>query len=271
VTAACAAALVLVASAARASTDWTTFGFDKQRTGYNPDETVLGAGNAGSLRQSWSADVGGPILTQPTVATGVALAGGRRDLVYVGTLDGVVVALDRTTGRPVWTRQLASAPTGCDNPARLGVVGTPTLDRSAHVLYLTAADGKLHALDEATGAERPGWPVTITTRPQLEFVYTSPLLLGGSLYVETASNGCDHGPTAVRVLRSTSRAARWWRGSSRLAPPATPTAAPSGARAASRPSPTARRSTRSPATPSTASASPRTTASPTGSSGSPRI
>jgi outer membrane protein assembly factor BamB len=194
VAAAVALLATLAAPPARAGTDWTNFGFDNQRTGYNPDETVLGAGNAGSLRLSWSADVGGPILTQPTVATGVATAGGpRRDLVYVGTLDGVVAALDRTTGKPVWRRQLASALTGCDNPARFGVVGTPTLDRSAHVLYLTAADGKLHALDEASGAERPGWPVTITTRPKIEFVYTSPLHLGGSLYVETASNGCDHG------------------------------------------------------------------------------
>jgi hypothetical protein len=43
-----AVALVAVAApTARAGTDWTTFGFDAQRTGYNPQEKTLGAGNVG--------------------------------------------------------------------------------------------------------------------------------------------------------------------------------------------------------------------------------
>ena len=34
----------------------------------------------------------------------------------------VVAALDRTTGKPVWTGQPASAPTGCDKPSVLPTV-----------------------------------------------------------------------------------------------------------------------------------------------------
>ena len=41
---------VLTASSARASTDWTTFGFDVQRTGDNPRESTLGTGNVRNLR-----------------------------------------------------------------------------------------------------------------------------------------------------------------------------------------------------------------------------
>ena len=82
-----AVALVAVAApTARAGTDWTTFGFDAQRTGFNPQEKTLGAGNVDKLKEAWTADLGGPSLTEPTVATGV-LQGGR-DLVYVGTLKG---------------------------------------------------------------------------------------------------------------------------------------------------------------------------------------
>jgi glucose dehydrogenase len=97
-----AVALVAVAApTARAGTDWTTFGFDGRRTGYDPQETVIGAGNVGRLKQAWVADLGGPSLTQPTVATGVSLKGGSRDLVYAGTLEGDLLAFDRATGATV--------------------------------------------------------------------------------------------------------------------------------------------------------------------------
>src|SRR3954454_17014510 len=81
---------------ARAATDWTTYAFDNQRTGRNPAETTLGTMNVGGLKLHWSTDVGGRITPQPLVATGVA--GGTKDLAYVGTTDGYAVALDRTTG-----------------------------------------------------------------------------------------------------------------------------------------------------------------------------
>src|SRR4051812_50229165 len=77
---------------ARAATDVTTFGYDLQRTGLNPQETAIGPGNAGTLALRWSAATGGAALyTQPLVATGVAAkGGGTRDLVYVGgPVDGV--------------------------------------------------------------------------------------------------------------------------------------------------------------------------------------
>jgi outer membrane protein assembly factor BamB len=197
-------AMLMVAAGppARAGTDWTTFGFDAQRTGYNPAETALGVGNVGKLRQLWATDVGGLVLTQPTVATGVATAGGPRDLVYVGLLTGNFLALDRATGAVVWQKAIPSISTSCEDfpPGGVGIVGTPTLDRSRHAIYLAAANGQLHALDEATGAELPGWPVSVVTDGAVDVVYGSPTLAGGSLYVETAGL-CDDGPYHGRVVR----------------------------------------------------------------------
>ena len=214
-----AAAVVLAflaAPPARAGTDWTTFGFDGRRTGYDPQETVIGAGNVGRLKQAWAADLGGPSLTQPTVATGVSLKGGSRDFVYAGTLEGDLLAFDRATGATVWKKHLASLKTSCDDfpGGVVGILGTPTLDRSRHAVYAAAADGKLHALDEASGAERSGWPVTIAPNNKVDFVYGSPTLLGSSVYVETASV-CDHGPyhgQAARVSLSGAPkvTARWF-------------------------------------------------------------
>jgi len=210
-----AVALVAVAApTARAGTDWTTFGFDVQRTGFNPQERTLGTGNVRGLKEAWTADLGGPSLTEPTVATGV-LQGGR-DLVYAGKLKGDLLAVDRLTGRQVWRTHLASLKTSCDDfpGGMVGVLDTPTLDRSRHAVYVAAADGKLHALDEATGAERSGWPVTIVANSKVDFVYGSPTLLGASVYVETASvcdNGPYHGQAARVSLSGAPRVtARWF-------------------------------------------------------------
>src|SRR4051812_26360154 len=115
VVAAAAALVALAAPSARAGTDWTTFGFDAQRTDHNPDETVLGTGNAPKLKERWTADLGGPSLTQPTVATSVLLKGVPRDLVYAGTTGGDLVAVDRLTGKQVWRTSLPSVRTGCED------------------------------------------------------------------------------------------------------------------------------------------------------------
>jgi hypothetical protein len=53
------------------ATDWPTFGMNAQRTGNNPVETVLSTSNVAGLRTHWATDLGGPILTQPTLAAGV--------------------------------------------------------------------------------------------------------------------------------------------------------------------------------------------------------
>jgi outer membrane protein assembly factor BamB len=159
--------------------DWTTYAFDNQRTGYNPAETTLGTKNVGGLKLGWSTDVGGPITTQPLVATGVVTASGKKDLVYVGTQDGDAVALDRTTGKVVWRTTLGAVTLPCGNV--FGVTGTPVLKRARHALYVAAGDGKLHALNEATGAELAGWPVTYVTTLKVDVTWAGLTLVGDKL------------------------------------------------------------------------------------------
>ena len=83
-----------------------------------------------------------------------AEGGGTRDLVYVGARGGGLVAVDRATGAIAW-KALGSGQLD-------GVFGTPTLDRASHTLYAATWGDDLHALDEATGEERPGWPIHLT-------------------------------------------------------------------------------------------------------------
>ena len=60
-------ALVTLPLLVLSSCDWTTFRFGPERTGHNPGETVIGAGNVGWLVRRWSFD--------PATAAGRALVG----------------------------------------------------------------------------------------------------------------------------------------------------------------------------------------------------
>ena len=80
---------------ARGGSSWTTFGHDLERTGFDPNETLLDPGAAARLREAWSVPVGGLVDAQPTYAPAVTLADGRKvDLVIVGTEAGRLLALD---------------------------------------------------------------------------------------------------------------------------------------------------------------------------------
>jgi len=78
----------------------------------------------------WTFKTGGPIVGSPSVAGGI---------VYIGSFDGNLYAVDQETGKEKWKfempRQVASTPAIADG-----------------VLYLRGYDAVLYALDAATGA-----------------------------------------------------------------------------------------------------------------------
>ena len=188
------------------ATDWSTFAFNPQRLGYNSVETVLSASNVAGLTRHWSRDLGGSITAQPTLLSGVTVGGASLNLVYAATLTGSVYALNAATGAVIWQHKLAAVQSNCGDFSAsgglVGVIGTPTLDRANHRIFVVAGDGTLHALDIATGAELAGWPVQILDSANAAprtFVYGSPTLIGSTLYLATAS-ACDQRPYHGQVV-----------------------------------------------------------------------
>jgi len=181
--------------------DWPTFGYDISRTGYNPNETILGAGNVSNLQLIWSFDLGAVTIMQPAVASGVIINDSPVDVVYMGAMHGEFYALNADTGSVIWQTNLGSQLTTCsDMPDKVfGVGGTPYLDRAANLLYVVGGDGKAHALDLSTGAEAAGWPVTVTNNPANEFTYGGVNVQNGNLYAEVASY-CDYNQYYGRVV-----------------------------------------------------------------------
>jgi outer membrane protein assembly factor BamB len=88
---------LLNAAVALAQTDWPTFGFDGQRTGYNPQETILSSQTVPSLQLQWATNLGAPMTAQPIEGNG---------LLYAATWAGMIYAIDPASGSIVWSKQL---------------------------------------------------------------------------------------------------------------------------------------------------------------------
>ncbi len=200
-----------------AAASWTTYGGDAAHTNFNPLEHALGPQPAKHLRVTWKAKLDGVIETQPTYATGVKLGGARRrDLVFAATEHGGVFAVDASSGRIVWRRQLPSRYVPCweNTPdSWFGVSATPVIDRARGRLYVVAADNAVHALSLATGKDAPGWPLTLGLSPASYHVWGSPTLVGNRLYVPVASycdSGSYRGGVILANLRKGRVARRWY-------------------------------------------------------------
>lgn len=122
--------------------------------------------------QEWRFQTDGPVRSTPVVAAGV---------VYVGSSDGHLYALDRTTGAERWRVAAATAVTG--SPAVAG-----------DIVYVTDHASTLYAVDAASGTVR--W--TVETGPDLPFPWgfesgdvwaSSPVLDAGMLYFGAGDGG----------------------------------------------------------------------------------
>ena len=191
------------------ATDWLMYGFNLQRTGENPFESILTPSTVAGLHELWSFDLGSVTIMQPVLATGVIVNGSPKDLVYMGAEHGDLYAIDVASGTMVWHRNLGSQQTSChDMPDGVfGVSGSPFLDRTNNRMFVVGGDGNMYALDLSTGAILSGWPVAVTADPAHEHTYGAVNINNGVAYAETASY-CDltpyHGKiVAVRIATHT--------------------------------------------------------------------
>ena len=185
---------------------------DNARVGANLRETVLTLANVNSRQFGllFRQVVDDEVFAQPLFVPDLAISGGRHNVVSVATVANTVYAFDADrAGAPYWQVNLGLAgsiqqhPFWCpDIPGNMGIIGTPVIDpasRSLYVVALTYEHGgwvhRLHALDLATGADRPHSPVVIAN---IQFIPIQQnqrpglLLSKGSVYVGYSSH-CDVG------------------------------------------------------------------------------
>jgi polyvinyl alcohol dehydrogenase (cytochrome) len=87
------------AVAAPGGNGWSTAGGDRTNSRFAATETKISAANVGSLTEKWVFTTGGDVSATPAVE-------GNR--VYVPDWAGNLYAVDRTTGKKVWSRTISS-------------------------------------------------------------------------------------------------------------------------------------------------------------------
>src|SRR5581483_3796718 len=214
-----------------------TYQYDLARSGANPSETILKPANVNTAQfgKLFSYPVDGYVYGQPLYVGNVAIpAKGTHNVVYVATEHDSVYAFDADTNlganaAPLWQVSFMNPAAGVTTvPAsdvdctqiypEIGSTSTPVIDPASNTLYVvamtkentggaTSYTHRLHALDAASGAERPGSPVTIeasatgtgdggstvTLNPKFYKQRPGLLLLNGVVYIGFSSH-CDIGP-----------------------------------------------------------------------------
>jgi hypothetical protein len=216
----------------------TTQRYDNGRTGQNLSEAILNTSNVNPARfgKLFSREVDDEIYAQPLYLPKVTIPNsGTHNVLYVATVNNSVYGFDAdnpATAEPLWHVNLTPAVLGAqpvkvgdvgercgtyrDFTNNIGIVGTPVIDVARRTLYLVARTNeagvfvqRFHALDIATGTERPNSPVVIKASVQGTGVGSSHgvlsfdpktqnqrgalLLANGNVYITWASH-CDMGP-----------------------------------------------------------------------------
>jgi outer membrane protein assembly factor BamB len=184
--------------------DWTTWGYDQQRTGWNRGETTLSTHNVSGLRLLWSTQLSTPskaivlsTLTAPLVVEGVSTTRGAKNLVFLLGADDTVFALDADTGKVFWQKTFANpaAPIWaatwlCSNT----VNDTPVIDKQNNIIFLITSDGELRALNLSDGADRMA-PVNMIET----FARAWSLNLIDNIVYTTSGRGCGQLPPVAGV------------------------------------------------------------------------
>ena len=202
---------------------------DNARTGANLQESLLNASNVNTNQFGlvYTRPVDDQIYAQPLVMTNLNITGkGIHNVVIIATVNNTVYAYDAddaSVTSPYWTTSFNNPPNiipprntdmsgACggnykDFSGNMGIVGTPAVDPATSTLYVVARTKefgtsyvqRLHALDLATGFERPNSPVIIAANngvafdPYKQNQRPGLLLANGYVYI-TWSSHCDWGP-----------------------------------------------------------------------------
>jgi hypothetical protein len=180
----------LTPAAATALVDWPTYGYDAQRSGYNPFTSAITPASIAQLHIGWQTAINGSTQTQPIVVTNVA---GHQALLIVGNF-AVAQAYDALSGALVWQRTLPTQDVqDCGNG---GISGTIQYDKALSALFMAAGNGGgapnhtiLYRLDAATGGTTGQVDITPTLLPgEAAYGHSGITLANGRIYLGTGSN-----------------------------------------------------------------------------------
>jgi hypothetical protein len=175
-----------LAAAVAGAADWPQFNLNAQKSGASAQETTIHAGNVATLHMVYSVALPAVADGAPAFLSRVSTPGGIKDLLFLTTKDGRILARDAATGAAVWSKQPAAGPNY--------TTSSPAIDPSRLYVYSYGLEGRVHKYQVGDGAEvtSGGWPEVATLKPDVE--KESPALavattVGGASYLYVANGG----------------------------------------------------------------------------------
>ncbi len=136
------------------ATNGIMFGFDAQHSRANPYEQILNPTTVVHLTKKWAFPIGSYIYSSPAVVNGV---------VYVGSNDGNLYALDAASGSKKWIYHTGAS-----------ISSSPAVING--MVYVGSDNGNLYALDAASGSKK--WFYQTGND-----IFSSPAVVNGMVYV----------------------------------------------------------------------------------------
>lgn len=150
--------------------DWLQFDFNSRHSGNNTQETKIALSSVGNLHRLFRVTLPSIADGAPAYLSGVSTASGVRDLLFVTTKAGHIIALDAHTGTQIWSKQYGA--NGCisSNGSVCYTTSSPAVDPNRQYVYSYGLDGKVHKYATGDGAETltANWPQTATLKGSVE-------------------------------------------------------------------------------------------------------
>jgi len=191
----------LLPGTVHASTNYTSYrvfdgGVDDPGANYN--ESWLTTSNVSKLKVLWKANL--PEVADNSVIeeAGVSTSSGYKNMVFVNTIKGNLIAYDALTGAKIWEKDPSSADFNGQ-----GTKSSPAIDSSGNYIYAYAVDGYIHKYKVATGTEVTGggFPAQVTRLPNdTEKGSASLNVANNYLYMTTSGNDGDYGHYVGHVV-----------------------------------------------------------------------
>jgi len=172
---------------AAAQIAWPMFDGDAQKSGVNTSETIVTTNTVKSLKQLWQTTLPEASDGSPIYLSNVTTQQGFKNLIFITTEGGSLVAIDDATGTKVWQQ---------DTQGSSGVItSSPVLDPGFQFVYSYGKDGKVHKYSVGSGSENTtgGWPFTATSIPNVEKGSSALTIGNGYLYVSISAYVGDNG------------------------------------------------------------------------------
>ena len=136
---------MMFASGAAFGYDWLQFGGNPQHSGNNALEARITSGNVASLTPTYQITLPAGVDGTPVFLESVNTASGIKDLVYVTTMAGHIIALEAATGTQIWSHQYPAGTCRINNGSSpCYTTSSPAIDPNRQYVYSYGLDGYVH-------------------------------------------------------------------------------------------------------------------------------